>query len=457
MRLLLLHVRGAQSFEDIRSITYPDDRGKIVFESFSKAAEARHLIADDREWKRAMEEASFSQMPYELRMLFISICTLCMPTNALKIWEEFKSKMCEDYTHRYPNLTQAEAENLALLEIQIHFFKCNKTMGEFDLPIPTEVVFERGMQDYFDRNTSNELEFDAECEKKMLILYEALLNPEQRTFLNIIKQHVINNTQYLKFMTGNAGCGKTRLLETICHYLRSLNLVAIVAAWSGIAATLIPGGQTCHSRFGLSVPFTRDSKSNISLQSSKARYIKSAKVVIIEEASMAPEYFLTELDRLLRDITGNNNHFGNKIIIICGDFRQNLPVEKGATRSELVRNCINCNHLWHLFMPPYTLTQNMRVNSNELEFVDWLKLLGDGQLPRYESLPRNSIKLPKTALLPDVVNIDNTKRAPNTTDLIDFVFGTPFDHDEQLKSAILSPYNKESLELSEKIIDLVPG
>jgi len=69
LRLLLLYVVGATSFDDLRTyknITYPP--------TFKAAATARELILDDVEWQRALEEASSFQMPYQLRQLFAYIC-----------------------------------------------------------------------------------------------------------------------------------------------------------------------------------------------------------------------------------------------------------------------------------------------------------------------------------------------------------------------------------------------
>ena len=70
------------------------------------------------------------------------------------------------------------------------------------------------------------------------------------------------------------------------------------------------GGQTCHSRFGLPVPFIENSTSRININSPEADYIRKAKVIICDEASMIPNYFLDELDKLLKDITKNKQPFG---------------------------------------------------------------------------------------------------------------------------------------------------
>ena len=53
LRILLHHVPGAKSFEDLR--TLPDGR---VVATFQEACRSRSLLNDDREWRSCLEEAS---------------------------------------------------------------------------------------------------------------------------------------------------------------------------------------------------------------------------------------------------------------------------------------------------------------------------------------------------------------------------------------------------------------
>jgi hypothetical protein len=91
LRLLLLHVVGATSFEDLR--TYES----VIYPTFKAAAIARGLILDDAEWQRALQEASSFQMPYQLRQLFAYICIFQSPSNASNLWDLFKDAMSEDF------------------------------------------------------------------------------------------------------------------------------------------------------------------------------------------------------------------------------------------------------------------------------------------------------------------------------------------------------------------------
>lgn len=74
LRLLLLHVVGATSFELMKTFN------NVIYPTFKAAATARGLILDDLVWKRALEEASSFQMPYQLRQLFAFICIFQSPS-----------------------------------------------------------------------------------------------------------------------------------------------------------------------------------------------------------------------------------------------------------------------------------------------------------------------------------------------------------------------------------------
>ena len=46
-----------------------------------------HLLDDDSEWDKALEEASVFQMPRQLRSLFVTICIQCTPSEPALLWQ----------------------------------------------------------------------------------------------------------------------------------------------------------------------------------------------------------------------------------------------------------------------------------------------------------------------------------------------------------------------------------
>ncbi|GBO20469.1 hypothetical protein AVEN_24659-1 [Araneus ventricosus] len=60
--------------------------------------------------------------------------------------------------------------------------------------------------------------------------------------------------------------------------------------------------------------------------SPEADKLRQAVLIIIDEITMLTKDGLRCIDSLLRDLMNNDKHFGSKVIIIGGDFRQTLPV-----------------------------------------------------------------------------------------------------------------------------------
>ncbi len=59
-----------------------------------------------------------------------------------------------------------------------------------------------------------------------------------------------------------------------------------------------------------------------------AALLKKAKVIIMDEICMMSKIDLERIERSLRLLMDNNHPFGGKIIVLSGDFRQLLPIEK---------------------------------------------------------------------------------------------------------------------------------
>ena len=109
LRILLLHVPGATSFEELRNLN------GYTAATFHEACKLRHLLDDDNEWYDVLSEASNFQMPIQLRDLYATICCYCEPENPLQLWMQYKTYMIEDYVR---TLSVDEAERKALSDIQ---------------------------------------------------------------------------------------------------------------------------------------------------------------------------------------------------------------------------------------------------------------------------------------------------------------------------------------------------
>ncbi|CAF0963172.1 unnamed protein product [Brachionus calyciflorus] len=78
---------------------------------------------------------------------------------------------------------------------------------------------------------------------------------ELRKFFVIVLENCMPSDRHVKkekilfFVDGPGGKGKTFLYNTLISYIRSQNKKVLSVASSGIAALLLAGGKTAHSRF----------------------------------------------------------------------------------------------------------------------------------------------------------------------------------------------------------------
>ena len=151
---------------------------------------------------------------------------------------------------------------------------------------------------------------------------------------------------------------------------RGKRKTVICVAWTGIAAILLKCGQTAHSAFKLKIP-QLDESVNMNLRPKEAELLREATLIIWDEASMAPNYALNAVDKLLRDVMESERKFGGKVMALSGDFRQVLPVVRHGSRAAVIVSCLKKSSLWPLFSVLH-LTTSMRAAPGEQEFADWL-------------------------------------------------------------------------------------
>ncbi|MDO8444293.1 MAG: AAA family ATPase, partial [bacterium] len=130
-------------------------------------------------------------------------------------------------------------------------------------------------------------------------------------------------------LTGQAGTGKTYLLNRFIDYLKDREIRVGLTASTGIAATHL-GGQTIHSwaGFGIKDRLTDNDLTNIINDLNISERLLEAKVLIIDEISMLHSYQLDMVDQIARAVREDGRPFGGLQIVLCGDFYQLPPVAK---------------------------------------------------------------------------------------------------------------------------------
>lgn len=324
LRILLTHISGAVSFDSLRTVN-----GQVC-RTFKEACIHLGLLQDDCEWNLCLHEASIMQTGKQLRHLFAMILLMCQPSAPELLWNTHKSALCEDLLYHAQQHSSSDQpitlnniiENEALNQID-HYLRSNNTSLENfpHMPIPST-------QDTYSYLTNNNLDrlIAEERSYNMIQLAEQvdqnipLLNQEQQQIYSKVMQAVNNDEGGCFFIDGPAGTGKTFLYNTLLAKIRLHGDIAVAVASSGIAALLISGGRTAHSRFKIPLKIDEFSTCNISRNSQLARLINVAKLFIWDEAPMMHKFVFEAVDRTFHDITQVDKPFGGKVFVFGGDF-----------------------------------------------------------------------------------------------------------------------------------------
>ena len=388
LRVLLHHdhCKGKTSFQDLKKL----DNGRIC-ETYKEVCRELGLLKDDLEWNRVLDECAATKLCPQIREVYIVILMFCQPANPRALFDEYWMTWTDDFALKgralQSPLNENQLKTMLLLDLETRLQSFEKELADFGLPnispedlasveniTSTDPVVIREEKDYSVPELITKV-----CE------LEKMFTPEQSSIFEIVMNAVRKEQSLSLFIDARGGCGKTFLLNAILSAVRSLEpsgCVALATATTGIAANLLELGRTYHSRLKAPLTPTEDSTLQISAQSSLAKLVKMAKLILIDESTMLDRFHLEALDRSLRDLMGNTEkYFGGKIIILAGDFRQCLPVLPGANRAKTVDHCINKSHLWNGFQV-MRLSENMRVRATgdpDLEQFDkWTLGIGNG-------------------------------------------------------------------------------
>ncbi|KAG7956854.1 hypothetical protein I3843_11G145000, partial [Carya illinoinensis] len=168
------------------------------------------------------------------------------------------------------------------------------------------------------------------------ITASTLLNREQQIVYNLVLEKIFSNQSAAFFIDGFGGTGKTFLYKALLATIRSRHLIALATASFSVAASILPGGRTTHSRFKIPLDSNKNSICSVSKQSGLAKLLQITKLIICDEAPMSRKEAIEALNRMLKDVNDSELSFGGKVVIFGGDFRQILPVVPKGTRQKQI-------------------------------------------------------------------------------------------------------------------------
>ena len=373
-------------------------------------------------------------------------------------WELLSDDILDRQKHLllYDNLhlTKEQIQNHALFEIEQILVKSGRSLKKFDsIKYPNVST----IRENNNRLLREELDFDrlelvAEHKK---ILNE--LNVDQRKIYDAVIQDVACNSGGLYFVYGHGGTGKTYLWKTLIACLHSQGKIVLVVASSCIAALLLSGGRTAHSKFQIPIIVTQESTCGIKQGTHAAELMTKVSLIIWNEAPMAHRNCFEAVDCSLRDLlrftnkNSVNKIFGGKTVVLGGDFRQILPIIAKGHREDIVDALVNRSYLWN-FCKVFVLTQNMRLqppNADSNNFAEWILKLGNGELGEVDS--QSNIVIPSDLLIDigdDSIQSIVTATYPNLHN--NYANGKYLE-----ERSILAPTNDVVNEINYYIIDLL--
>jgi len=124
---------------------------------------------------------------------------------------------------------------------------------------------------------------------------------------------------------GEAGCGKSFLINEFKKYLQSKNIKFAITALTGIAAFNV-NGITIHSFTGIGVAKYDKEILFRRLRKEYIWNIKCIKVLFVDEISMMSSDLFDKLNYIFQKVRRNLEFFGGVQIVFTGDFFQLQPV-----------------------------------------------------------------------------------------------------------------------------------
>jgi ATP-dependent DNA helicase PIF1 len=148
------------------------------------------------------------------------------------------------------------------------------------------------------------------------------LNAEQRSAYDEIMATVYSKQGGLFFVDGPGRMEKTFLYRALLTKLRSQDKLVVAIAISGVAASIMLGGRTSHSRFKIPLTLEEGGCCSFTKQSGTAKLLQQAALIIWDEGSMTKRQNVKALDNSLWDIMDRSHlSFGGKTVVLGGDFR----------------------------------------------------------------------------------------------------------------------------------------
>ncbi|XP_021770753.1 uncharacterized protein LOC110734939 [Chenopodium quinoa] len=251
LRLLLTHVRGPTSFENMRTVN------GLLCATFQEAAIKLGLLSEDDAVEKCVVEDATTQMPQALRRFFATLLIFGNPRDPLALWHKYYDAFSKDYNHSFRG-EELKVKAITIRDVERYLEEMGKTLQEFGLESLVSSL-DKGLTRT--KDIANALDAPIPGEYIEAI---STLNSMQHEAFNAIMSKINSGEPGAFFIDGPGGIGKTYLYYAFYASVRQMGKIVLPTVTLEIVASNMITGRTTHSRFKLPLDHSVSIACNVS-------------------------------------------------------------------------------------------------------------------------------------------------------------------------------------------------
>lgn len=186
----------------------------------------------------------------------------------------------------------------------------------------------------------------------------------------------------------------------------------------------------------------------IAAQSNLAALMRRTTIIVWDEIMATHRHAVECVNRTLQDLRQSQQPFGGCIVVFGGDTRQILPVVRHGSEAAIMDSSITRSELWARCQQ-LSLTRNMRVNPDEVDFANFLLDIGNGRHEKVDPSNPHVMKVPS-----DIVATDQKALIDKVFPNLQQGYADPYF---MAHRSILTPLNEHMDKINSVCVKAFPG